>query len=210
MAGTNKVSLYGHATGSFFIGSNGYLTTGAGDTEYAESYTAHFNRPRIAALFRDLFPPAGGTISWRQLSDKMVVTYQGIADYVNQTDSNNFQVEWFFDGRIRITYLRIDANSGLVGLSRGGGLPVGFDTSDFNSYASCDAPPHLSISRSGASVVVGWTSMMGRSYRVERKAQVDGVWTNAGPDLIATGFSSAVTNSITAPQMFYRVSLLLP
>jgi hypothetical protein len=64
LSGTNTVALYGARTNTFFIGSNGYLTMGSGDNNYLESFAAHFNQPRISALFRDLNPAAAGTIVW--------------------------------------------------------------------------------------------------------------------------------------------------
>ena len=70
-------------------------------------------------------PGTGGTISWRQLADRIAVTWQGVPEY-GTTNSNNFQIELFFDGRIRITCLGIAATDGLIGLSQGLGTPVDF------------------------------------------------------------------------------------
>jgi hypothetical protein len=41
------------------------------------------------------------------------------------------------DGRIRITYLKVDATSGLAGLSAGGGLPSDFVASDWTAHSPC-------------------------------------------------------------------------
>jgi hypothetical protein len=43
----------------------------------------------------------------------------------------------FYDGRIRLTCLEIDATDGLAGLSAGTGVPVNFQESDFSSYGVC-------------------------------------------------------------------------
>jgi hypothetical protein len=115
----------------------------------------------------------------------------------------------FFDGRIRITYLRVDAARGVAGLSKGIGIPAGFEESDLSSYAPCGARPFLSIVRAGSNVVLSWTAEPGRSYRLETNA-VPGttMWTNAGPDLTATSSTLSATNGVVAPQTFYRVRLL--
>lgn len=127
------VSLFGVPYASFHIVSNGHLCFGSVDTARLESLASHFARPRISALFDDLNPLLGGSISWRQLGDRVAVTYDSIRQY-GASDSNTFQIELLFDGRLTITYLSLGAADGLVGLSRGTGLPPGFAESDFSAY----------------------------------------------------------------------------
>ena len=207
LTGTNTVTLYGRPTSSLYIGSNGYLTYDGGDTAYLESFADHFNQHRVSAFFRDLNPVQGGKISWRQLSDRLAVTYDKLTEY-GRGNSNSFQVEMFFDGRIRLTYLHLDSRSGLVGLSKGLGVPAGFDESDFNSYPTCVGPALVSITRAGAKAIVSWTAVPGRTYRVEASTVLGTAWTNAGPDIIATGSIGNITNVVAGPQKFYRVHLL--
>ena len=133
--GGAQVRLYGVNYSTFFVGSNGYVTFGSGDTDFSESLTEHFALPRISALFDDLDPGSGGTVSWRQLTDRVAVTFQNVTEF-SPANSNSFQIEMFFDGRIRITCLAIAATDGLIGLSRGLGLPADFIESDFNNYAT--------------------------------------------------------------------------
>src|SRR5439155_8382266 len=90
-------------------------------------------------LFCDLDPQAGGTISWRQLADHVAITFQAVPES-SQAPRNSFQIEIFWDGTLRLTWLEIGATSGIVGLSRGGGVPEGFVESDLTGYARC-APP---------------------------------------------------------------------
>lgn len=136
LSGGMQVSLYGSNYSSFFVGSNGYVTFGAGDSHYDESLSEHFALPRIAALFDDLDPAAGGSISWRQLADRAVVTFQDLPE-IGTTTGNSFQIEMFFDGTIRITHLGLAARDGLAGLSRGQGLPAVFQESNLDAYAVC-------------------------------------------------------------------------
>lgn len=133
---TEAVWLYGTSYNSFYVGSNGYITFNSGDTEYTESLDSHFDRPRISGLFVDLDPNDGGVVSWRQLDDRLVVTYENVPEY-DMFNSNSFQIEMFFDGTIRLTYLGLDATGGLAGLSEGNGVPVDFTESNLSAYPSC-------------------------------------------------------------------------
>jgi len=139
LAGGAQVRLYGASYSNFYVGSNGYVTFTMGDTSYQESLANHFNRPRIAALFDDLNPGAGGTVSWKQLGDRVAVTYAGVPEWGAAT-TNSFQIEMFFDGRLRLTYLDIAATDGLAGLSAGQGVPAGFAKSDLTAYGPCRVP----------------------------------------------------------------------
>jgi len=123
----------------FYIGSNGYITFGGGDTEYDASLENHFNMPRISALFCDLAPLHNHCISYRQFEDRVAVTFQGLPVYGDKTATNSFQIEMFFaDGTISITWLDVAKAPAVAGLSRGRGLPpVFFEQSDLNRYAPC-------------------------------------------------------------------------
>jgi len=136
LTGTNTIALYGRRTNVFFIGSNGYITLDSGDTSYTESLATHFALPRVAPLLHDLNPPAGGTISWKQLLDRVVVTYQDIQDLGGPGSGNNFQIEMFANGRIMITYLALHAATALAGLSAGQGVPSDFAESDLSAHSA--------------------------------------------------------------------------
>lgn len=140
VSGGNSVQLYEQLFTSFFVGSNGYITFGSSDTSYSESLDAHFGIKRIAGWFDDLNPSNGGTVSWKQLSDRMAVTWQGVPEYAG-SNNQTFQIELFFDGTIRISYLSIDASDGIAGLSEGGGLDPDYFPSDLSSDAGCGPRP---------------------------------------------------------------------
>ena len=130
------VVLFGVAYSSVYIGTNGYLTFGAGDFGYIPSASAHFNIPRVSALFDDLNPSAAGDVNYEQFSDRFVVSYEGVPEY-GGVNPNNVQVEMYFDGVISITYLTTTASGALVGLSDGGGTPTGFVSSDLSAELNC-------------------------------------------------------------------------
>ena len=156
LSGGRSVMFYGVPTNTFYIGGNGYLTFDSGDWTYAETLASHFNQRRISAFFHDLYSDGSARVSWKQLGDRVAVTYQNIRDY-NAWAWNNFQIELFFAGRIRITYLMMESQSGLVGLSRGQGVPAGFVESDFSSHTVCLPALTLALPASaneGAGVLV--------------------------------------------------------
>jgi hypothetical protein len=136
LAGGKQVGVYGYTFDSFRIGSNGYITFDAGDTDSTESVEDHFAIRRISALFDDLDPSAGGAVSWKQLVDRAVVTFSDVPE-AGTSNSNSFQVEMFFEGTIRLTYLNVDAEDGLAGLSDGNGLPADFMMTDLSVFALC-------------------------------------------------------------------------
>jgi serine protease AprX len=138
ITGGHTVSLYGTEYSSFWVSDNGYITFGAGDSAYTESPEAHFELPRISALFDDFSVDDGGDVSYKQLDDRIVVTYLHVPEY-NTTDSNTFQVEMYFDGRITISYLQLDATDGLAGLSQGLGLSPDFFPTDLSAMGACYA-----------------------------------------------------------------------
>lgn len=173
------VSLYGQARSTVYIGSNGYLTFDSGDTEWSESLAAHFNRLRISAFFVDLNLPASpsGRISWQQLPDRFVATWENVRRY-GSSNENSFQVEMFFDGRIRITWLALQNPIALVGLSRGTGTPSGFVETDFLGSAACPVPVTLALP---SPVTEG-----------------SGVLTNAGSLTIPSALTNALTVSLVS------------
>ncbi len=142
LADGKQVQLYGTAYSSFYVGSNGYITFTAGDSEPTPSFDAHFALPRVAALMANLDPSAGGSVSWKQMPDRAVVTWSGVPSY-GSSDSNSFQIELFFDGRIRITLLALGNSGGLIGLSFGGGTPANLVESNFAAYP-LNQPPTIS------------------------------------------------------------------
>ncbi|MGE4607964.1 MAG: DUF4215 domain-containing protein, partial [Myxococcota bacterium] len=147
LSGGQQVSLYGTSYSSFFVGSNGYLTFGSSDEDYLQSLLDQFSLPRISGLFVDLNPSQIGQVSWKQLADRVAVTYENVPEYPS-TGSNSFQIELFFDGTLRITHLAMGASSGIVGISAGAGVPADFLESNLTAYTACSALATISFDRS--------------------------------------------------------------
>ncbi|MBC7772909.1 MAG: S8 family serine peptidase, partial [Pyrinomonadaceae bacterium] len=154
LSGGQTVSLYGVSYNSIWVCSNGYVTLGQSDTEYRETYERHFVVPRVAGWFDDLRPTtAGRQVSWRQLPDRAAMTWLN-CPHISTGETNTFQIELFFDGVIRITWLAMNSTTGIAGLSRGVGLDPDFFPSDLSSEDSC-GPRAPAATNGTASVYVG-------------------------------------------------------
>ncbi|MBI5383577.1 MAG: M36 family metallopeptidase [Verrucomicrobia bacterium] len=143
LSGGKKVILYGVKTNRFFVNFNGSITFG-GPSGLEYYMTSHyFDLPRIAPLY-DYYSEygtedVGGVISWRQLNDRVAVTWQNMKTGSAKPEVNSFQAEMFFDGTIRMTILNATNTEGAVGLSRGAGYPGDFIDTDFSAEPDCTA-----------------------------------------------------------------------
>ena len=135
-----RVYIYGFSYVRFYVGSNGYLTFTRGDTVGFNNLYNQFNTKRVSCFFQDLDPSRGGMVRWKQFSDRVAVTWENIHEYCS-SNSNSFQVEMYFDGRIRISWLEIDTETAVVGLSRGLGVPDNFQEIDFSELSSSSSTP---------------------------------------------------------------------
>lgn len=148
LSGGQRVYLYGQPYNGVWVGSNGYLTLGQSDNDYDETLAEHFAQPRIALLYDDLTPTASSTISWKQLGDRLAVSWENIPEF-SSTNSNTFQVELFFDGRVAMSYLGVDAADGIAGLSAGNGMPADFIEDNLGNASSCGAVCQLDLGFAG-------------------------------------------------------------
>ncbi|MCH2140299.1 MAG: S8 family serine peptidase [Phycisphaerales bacterium] len=140
---SQPVMLYDETYGSVYVGSNGYLTFDGGDTSYSESLSAHFQEPRISAIWDDLNPSVGGTVSWKNTSLGLAVTWENVPEY-GSSNANTFQVIMEWDGTIQMSWLTIELGDGIVGLSAGGGQDPDWFPSDLSELQSAcgPQPPH--------------------------------------------------------------------
>ena len=131
------VPFYGQIYDRLYVGSNGYVTFSAGDTEFLGTFENHFDVPRISAIFTDLAPGNDQCISWKQTADRLAITFEGVPLFGDKDTANSFQIELFFDETVRLTYHELDATDGLAGLSDGFGRPSLFVQSDLSRYVNC-------------------------------------------------------------------------
>ena len=137
--GSLPVVLYGVSYTNFYISSNGRITFLSGSTDYTESIGEHFSQPAIDMLWDDLNPSNGGTVRFASLINRVVITFDDVPEYSN-TGSNTFQCEMYYDGVVRLSWLGVDSNDSVVGLSAGGGQPTAFAESDLSGANDCGPP----------------------------------------------------------------------
>jgi len=136
IGGGQSVSLYGVSYTTIYIGSNGYITFGEGDSDYTESLSEHFELPRVSGLYDDLDPGQGGLVGVLQTAQSMVITWYQVPQY-GASDQNTFQIELYFDGRVRISWVGLASSDGIAGLSAGLGQQPDFIEDNLGSDYVC-------------------------------------------------------------------------
>lgn len=122
---------------SVFVNSNGNLTFGSGDTDLSESAVELLaDQPRIAALWDDLNPARGGTVSFSQSANTFNVRFENVPEFPN-TGANTFEISLKrSSNHTDMVHGNITAVDGLAGVSCGGAITSGFETaSDLSSFA---------------------------------------------------------------------------
>ena len=76
-------------------------------------------RKRVCGFGADMVPESGGTVTWQVLADRAVVTFEDVPIKNELSNINTFQMELFYSGQIRFTYLNIDDDSPVIGLNGG-------------------------------------------------------------------------------------------
>ena len=155
LADNASVPFFGRHYRSLFVGSNGYVTFGRGDWAPGGGPESHFQMPRLSALFTDLDPSAGGQVSWQQLPDRVVLTFENVPHH-GTGEPNSFQLQLFFDGKLAVTHLQTGSFEALMGLSDGLGLPGDYMSSDFATYPETgQGLPIFSLNPQSQSVFAG-------------------------------------------------------
>ena len=133
------VELFEETYSTVYVSSNGFLSFNSGNVASIETFSGHFAIPRVAALWDDLDPSSSGEVWWKQLDNRLAVTFEDVPSD-GESVGNTFQIEMFFDGKIRITYDDITSTDGLAGISDGAGWADYYAESDLSyDYPDCSA-----------------------------------------------------------------------
>ncbi len=107
---------------SAFVNANGNITFGSGDTDFSESVPEFLNdQPRIAPLWRDLNPSAGGEVSASYALGTVTVAWDNVPEWF-ASGSNTFSVTMDSGGDVSLDYNGITLSSALAGVTEGGGV----------------------------------------------------------------------------------------
>ena len=106
---------------SVWINSNGNLTFGGGDTDFSESVSELLGElPRIAPLWDDLSPNAGGLVLFNSDASSFTVEFRDVPEFF-ATTGNTFSVTLDASGGIKVIYGTISATDGIAGVTEGNG-----------------------------------------------------------------------------------------
>ncbi len=137
--GAHRVPFFGQPYSQIFAGANGYIAfqgIGLDDVLNYPSLESHFAIPRLSYFFAGsgifgdrIASYAGGSMWYRLLDDRFVLTYENVPqfNFLSPTtigSTSTVQVEMYYSGHIRITYLDVVATRAIIGLSDGRGVPV--------------------------------------------------------------------------------------
>ncbi len=132
---------YGQSHDEVWINSDGNLTFGRPE---ASSNTRDLGRfltgpPRVAVLFADLDPSAGGTVQVDSTGELFRVTWTGVPRW-GVGDQNSFAVTLLPGGRIDFVYGQVGGNltRGVVGLTPGAEATEGFIPVDMSEVSGVE------------------------------------------------------------------------
>ena len=125
------------STASIDVNTNGRIYLESGTNPWSGGWNANMilpdflsATPSICALGVDLNPPAGGVISFENITvgvDRVaLITWERVPEYPDE-GSNTFQCQLWSTGEFVLSYVETNGTSGLqealVGVSAGGGAP---------------------------------------------------------------------------------------
>lgn len=132
--GARAFPFFGKWYTSLALSSNGYIVFGqlSDNTSTSPSVAEALALPRIAFLYADLNPSQSGSVWFKELDDKIVLTFLDVPEFGFDNalpQGNSVQLELFYSGVIRVTYGSLaDGTSppleAVCGLSDGNGAAV--------------------------------------------------------------------------------------
>lgn len=100
------------------------------------SLSAHFAYPHVSPFMRTQYPIASNAVSWLELGDRLVVTWDGMRTY-DPPGTNAYQAELFYNGNVRMTWRKMTTPNAVVGLSRGTEQPIDFTPLNLSEAFQC-------------------------------------------------------------------------
>lgn len=121
---------------SVFVNANGSLTFGAGDPGFGESVPAFLGGlPRIAGLWDDLNPTAGGVITFSVTADRFTVHWNRVPEFPAAGEVTFSITLKKGANEVDLQYGTLTATDGLAGISAGARITSGLETANDLSAA---------------------------------------------------------------------------
>ncbi len=127
-------NYYGVPYTTVNISSNGNIHFGPADDDYDNTPIPDLSGPAamIAPFWDDLYPPGGGTIYYQTETDRVIVEWQGIESFDDESSSYTFQVILHSNGSIQFQYQSmvgtvLSATVGIENPSQTDGLQIVYD-----------------------------------------------------------------------------------
>ncbi len=144
--------FYENNYSSLYIGSNGVLTFGSGNTEWTNTGIPNPSTPNnfIAMYWDDLRPPSGGNIYYYRdtANNRFIVSFVGVPFYYygGGTGSATFEAVLYPDGDIELHFATMNGGShgltsatiGIENINANDGLQIVYDASYMRSNLSID------------------------------------------------------------------------
>ncbi len=112
-------TYFGNVWNTVWVNANGNCTFGAASAAYGESSSAFASAPpRVAGIWDDLNPGAGGMVVTSSTATSLRVDWFAVPQY-GGSDSNTFWIEFRSSGQIQIGWGSVALLDGLVGIGNG-------------------------------------------------------------------------------------------
>lgn len=114
--------FFGKTYDTVYVNADGNVTFGKGDGATANRDKLRFltGAPRIGMVYTDCDPSAGGTVSYKhEDADSITISFTSVPSW-GSTIGNTFRLTLRASGKITIFFDSLSAQSGIIGVSKGG------------------------------------------------------------------------------------------